>query len=57
MTESTGPGNADPAQSEIGRGTPPARTPEQLPDTDLQPEQAPIRDTPDVRQPPAPPAR
>ena len=51
MDASTKPDKPDPAQSEIGRGTPPARTPEDLPDTDVQPEQAPVRDTPDVQQP------
>ena len=51
MDASTKPDKPDPAQSEIGRGTPPTRTPEDLPDTDLQPEQAPVRDTPDVQQP------
>jgi hypothetical protein len=44
-------GNRDPVQSEIGRGTPPARTPEDLPETDLQPEQAPVRDTPEAQPP------
>jgi hypothetical protein len=51
MDASTKPDKPDPAQSEIGRGTPPTRTPEDLPDTDLQPEQAPVRDTPDVQRP------
>ncbi|GLU32571.1 hypothetical protein WKR88_17965 [Trinickia caryophylli] len=41
----------NPAQSEIGRGTPPARTPEALPDTDIEPDQAPVRDTPEVGAP------
>jgi len=48
MNASTTRRNADPAPSEIARGTPPARTPETLPDTDLQPDQAPVRDTPEV---------
>ena len=47
----------EPQQSDIARGTPPARTPEALPDTDLQPDQTPVRDTPDIRQPQTPPAR
>jgi hypothetical protein len=48
MNRPAEPGKPDPQQSEIGRGTPPARTPETLPETDLQPDQAPVRDTPDV---------
>ena len=42
MNEPTRPGEPDAAQSEIGRGTPPARTPETLPDTDLETHQAPV---------------
>jgi hypothetical protein len=49
MTESPRPGKPQPSQPDIARGTPPARTPETLPETDLEPDQAPVRDTPDVR--------
>jgi hypothetical protein len=56
MDEPTQPDKPDPKQSDIGRGTPPARTPETLPETDLQPEQTPVRDTPDVQAPRTPPA-
>jgi hypothetical protein len=48
MKRSPEPDKPDPQQSEIARGTPPARTPETLPETDVQPDQAPVRDTPDV---------
>jgi hypothetical protein len=48
MKHATEPDKPDPQQSEIARGTPPARTPEALPETDIQPDQAPVRDTPDV---------
>lgn len=47
MKRSTEPDKPVP-QSEIARGTPPARTPEALPETDAQPDQAPVRNTPDV---------
>lgn len=47
MTETPTPQKPDPQQSEIGRGTPPARTPEALPETDVQPDQQPVRDIPD----------
>lgn len=41
-----------PEQTEIASGTPPARTPETLPDnTDLQPDQNPVRGTPDISKP------
>ncbi|APA89879.1 hypothetical protein BJG93_31000 (plasmid) [Paraburkholderia sprentiae WSM5005] len=50
------PDKPDSQQTEIGSGTPPPRVPEAMPDTDRQPEQQPVRDTPDVRAPgPAPP--
>jgi hypothetical protein len=55
MTPSHEPDKPDPQQSEIARGTPPARTPEALPETDLQPDQAPVRDTPDVTRTRNPP--
>ncbi len=48
MNASTTRRKPDPAPSEIGRGTPPARTPETLPETDLQPDQAPVRDAHEV---------
>lgn len=51
MNRSTEPDKPDPQQSEIACGTPPARTPEALPETDVQPDQAPVRDTPDVARP------
>lgn len=57
MAGSIKPEKPDPEQSEIGRGTPPARTAEALPDTDLQPDQTPVRDTPDAQAPRTPPAR
>lgn len=57
MAEPASVGKTDPAQAEIGRGTPPARTPESRPETDMQPDQAPVRDTPDVGQRPTPPTR
>ncbi len=57
MDEPTKPEKPDPRRSDIGRGTPPARTPEPLPETDLQPDQAPVRDTPGVQAPRTPPAR
>jgi len=57
MTESPTPGKAQPSQSDIARGTPPARTPETLPETDLEPDQAPVRDTADVRPNRTPPGR
>jgi len=40
-----------PEQSEIARGTPPPRVPGGPTDTDLEPEQQPVRDTPDVTGP------
>lgn len=52
MNRSTEPATPGAAPSEIALGTPPSRTPETLPDTDLQPEQAPARHTPDVRSEP-----
>lgn len=57
MAEPASVGKTDPAQAEIGRGTPPARTPESRPETDRQPGQAPVRDTPDVSQRPTPATR
>ncbi|WP_162878264.1 hypothetical protein [Trinickia diaoshuihuensis] len=57
MSESTPSGKDQPSQPDIARGTPPARTPETLPETDLEPDQAPVRDTPDVRSSGTPPVR
>ena len=52
MPDASDPQKPDPSQSEIARGTPPARTPETLPDnTDLQPDQQPVRGTPDMSRP------
>ncbi|TCG01973.1 hypothetical protein BZM26_05020 [Paraburkholderia strydomiana] len=51
MTETPTPQKPDPQQSETGRGTPPARTPEALPETDVQPDQQPVRDIPGVGVP------
>ncbi|WP_244851327.1 hypothetical protein [Caballeronia sp. SL2Y3] len=52
MSDPTEPQNPTPDQTEIASGTPPARTPETLPDkTDLQPEQNPVRGTPDISKP------
>lgn len=50
VTDPARVGKTDPAQAEIRRDTSPALTPERLPATDLQPDQAPVRDTPDVGQ-------
>lgn len=57
MMEPASVGKTVPAQAERGRGTPPARTPESLPETDMQPDRAPVRDTPNVGQRPTPPTR
>ncbi|WMY10852.1 hypothetical protein [Paraburkholderia phenoliruptrix] len=54
MTETPAPQKPDPQQSEVSRGTPPARTPESLPETDLQPDQQPVRDIPGVGAPGSP---
>ncbi|MFM0048390.1 hypothetical protein [Caballeronia grimmiae] len=51
MPDASDPQTPDPSQAEIARGTPPARTPETLPDTDLQPDQQPVRGTPDLSKP------
>ncbi|HEY2024410.1 hypothetical protein [Paraburkholderia sp.] len=45
------PAKPDVQQAEIGSGTPPSRIPEAQPDVDVQPDQQPVRDTPDVRGP------
>ncbi|SAK45443.1 hypothetical protein AWB75_00782 [Caballeronia catudaia] len=52
MPDTNKPPQADPQQEELARGTPPARTPETLPEnTDFQPDQNPLRDTPDLEAP------
>jgi hypothetical protein len=52
MSDPTQPQSPTPEQTEIASGTPPARTPETLPDnTDLQPDQNPVRGTPDISKP------
>jgi len=64
MTDTTTqPQKPQPSQTEIASGTPPACTPQTLPDTtdntdntdntDVQPEQNPIRGTPDASTPKA----
>ena len=45
------PAKPDVQQAEIGSGTPPPRIPGTQPDVDFQPEQRPVRDTPDVERP------
>jgi hypothetical protein len=51
MTGTPAPHKPDPQQSELSRGTPPASTPESLPETDLEPDQQPVRGTPDAGGP------
>lgn len=51
MPDTNQPPRPDPQQEELARGTPPARTPETSPDTDLQPDQQPVRGTPDLEAP------
>jgi hypothetical protein len=41
----------DTQQEELASGTAPARTPTTPPDTDVQPDQQPVRDTPDLESP------
>jgi hypothetical protein len=41
----------DTQQEELASGTPPARIPTTPPDTDVQPDQQPVRDTPDLESP------
>jgi len=54
MNVNQSPEKREPQQSEIGRGTPPARTPEPQSDTDVQPDQNPVRNTPDTSGPAGP---
>lgn len=56
MSETTEPGRAEPGktdrqQAEIAGGTPPGRVPSTNPETDAEPDQRPVRDTPDVGAP------
>jgi hypothetical protein len=51
MNVNQSPEKREPQQSEIGRGPPPARTPEPQSDTDVQPDQNPVRTTPDTSGP------
>lgn len=53
MPVSNTPQQSDPAQSDIARGTPPAHTPGTSPESDVQPDQQPVRGTPDMSEPSA----
>ena len=45
------PEKTDRQQAEIARGTPPGRVPSTKPETDVEPDQRPVRDAPDVGAP------
>lgn len=47
----TEPGKTDGQQAEIGRGTPPGRVPSTKPEPGVQPDQRPVRETPDAGAP------
>jgi hypothetical protein len=51
MSNTATPSTPDPQQDELARGTPPAQIPETAPETDIEPDQQPVRDTPDLESP------